>query len=156
MSEQHLKNAKLLLEHFKGLDAGDVDLSSWVRHPPRNWAESSGVTKLQHACGTVACIAGHACSLPEFRAQGLRYSWELSPPPADVDALSCGWFGPEMEIDGDLETDPEEVAMRLFGDPYLFGPRGCHPADHTVRTPYDNELVIHRLTKLIDSLSPTT
>lgn len=53
-----------LADYMRALKPSKFDFSSWWDgHEPKNG---------KPACGTVACIAGHAPSIPEFYEKGLR------------------------------------------------------------------------------------
>ena len=51
MTEVQLDRMKTLYVYWQTVDAGTVDLDRWF-------------------CGTHACLAGHAASIPEFQAEG--------------------------------------------------------------------------------------
>ena len=76
-------------------------------------------------CGTLACFGGHLQTWPEFQAQGIK---------------DGGYDGPLMY--GVPETD---IAAKLFGDRYVFAPRGGYESDDDHPDATDHEIVTHRL-----------
>lgn len=60
-------NAERLLrlaDHLDTVPAVVFDMTQWA---------------MRADCGTVACALGHACSIPEFAAAGLRLDWSHGP-----------------------------------------------------------------------------
>lgn len=53
-----------LAAHLDTVPAGVFDMTQWA---------------IKADCGTVACALGHACSVPEFAAAGLRLHWSDGP-----------------------------------------------------------------------------
>ena len=53
MTEVQLDRMKTLYVYWQTVDAGTVDLDRWF-------------------CGTHACLAGHAASIPEFQEEGFQ------------------------------------------------------------------------------------
>ena len=52
----------VLANHLRTVAPENFDLSRW-------------------SCGPVGCAVGHACTIPEFQAEGLRLSWARPHPP---------------------------------------------------------------------------
>jgi len=71
---------RILADHLPSVPAKHFDLSSWAILPGRmggGWGKGyKEMDKLGHipevTCGTTACAAGWACSIPELHAAGLR------------------------------------------------------------------------------------
>jgi hypothetical protein len=109
----------------------------WPSVPPENvirhlnhWREDAKGTP--PTCGTVACFGGWCAWWPSFMNQGVK-------------AASGG-----APISPSQAAGQRHAEQFLFGDPEMFDPRGCHPADQRFKGS-DHDLVTNRLKWLIES-----
>ncbi len=130
----------LLAKHLRNVDATHFNLYSWGAVD--NEAEqldisdedelpkqvvARGVQLIKEgACGTTACAVGHACCVPEFQAQGLRWSANMLTPEyagetswaAVEEFFGLSYLNAQLlfshtKYDTGLKTTPTQVAERI-------------------------------------------
>ncbi len=104
-----LAKVRILADYWKSVDPVTVNLENWK-------------------CGTHACLAGHACSVPEFVAHGL----ELHVDPKGDDDGGPLWYPVYGAEHGMWAVE------KFFGPDahiYLFDMRGCGAMDEELLQP---------------------
>lgn len=112
MTPKQAENCRILAEFLRTdprvREEGRFDMRSWVG---RDWEGDPSLS-----CGTAACAAGWATTIPHFRAQGLRltragYGLTYVVPWCDRERV----FGPEAgeAFSGGNDNDPDYVADLL-------------------------------------------
>lgn len=154
---QQLANVRTLKKYLEGLTPDQLVLGDWVMKA------GAGIG----GCGAVACIAGHACMVPDLRKQGLRYSFEKR---EEDDLLSdktvlemhegTGLAEPVLQLEDGKFAYTYLAALFLFDDAELFRPASDHPLDELylderglLSPPTDMELALNRLEKLEQRLA---
>lgn len=101
---QQIKNLRDALVWWKTVPKENVNLDTW---------RDSGTPP--YTCNTIACFGGWCAVQPLLVAQGV---------------FPDGNGIPQMEG----INWPANVALRIFGDYFLFSAHGCHPADGDTRS----------------------
>ncbi len=64
------------LENVVAKNPESFDLGDWAYKYPK--------------CGAVCCAVGHACDIPEFKADGLRLEWHPRTPAFGIEGVNRG------------------------------------------------------------------
>lgn len=136
----NIERLSLLAKHLRNVDATHFNLYSWAAVD--NEDEHIDITDgdefpkqlvargirliTEGACGTTACAVGHACCVPEFQAQGLRWapeqlmpeyagktSWAAVEEFFGLSYLNAQLLFSHTRYDTGLRTTPTQVAERI-------------------------------------------
>lgn len=114
-----------LAAHLDTLPAESFDMGHWGVWNPRG-------------CGTVCCALGHACSIPEFAAEGLTLEFGTDREPDEAGELALVvlkrgnlWYATGYRAASALFDIPAQLSRDIF-DPGSYAdavPEGIRPAD---------------------------
>lgn len=90
MEQVHVDRLNRLADHLDTVPVEQFDLQDWVG------AANLGPDgfEIVAGCGTVACAVGHACLMPEFQDEGLKFDDDV-PCYMTFDRNFYGWFAVE-------------------------------------------------------------
>jgi hypothetical protein len=122
----HKERLTRLADFLDGLGPDQFSIYSWVHNP--------GEGEKPGGCGTVACAAGWACTLPDFNAVGFDFpvfgykpTYRTPSKLYSGDEALCKFFGLTLEQSGDIfypgayvrpdfgRIEPRHVAARIRG-----------------------------------------
>lgn len=111
------KRLKTLADFLRTVHNHKFDLANWRKSERGSaWVADES---LQHGCGTTACAIGWACSIPEFKEEGLGYYCNIPSfvPRFSIDEARKVYGAYEMEgwdaVTGFFGID-QVTAMDLF------------------------------------------